>query len=231
MRTLADAGARVTLCVRDRAAAELVAAEVPQPTHIVVADVSDREAVRAAVADAVQAFGPIDLLVNNAGSVETIPFLKATPEAFTSMFAVHVLGPVHTAQAVLPGMLAQGRGRIVNVASIAGLHGAPYVAHYVAAKHALVGLTKALALEFAPKGIAVNAVCPGYVDTEMVSGSVARISARTAQSPDDTLATILADAGQPRLLRPQEVADAVLALASADTRRTGETLVLMGLDP
>lgn len=231
VRTLADAGARVTLCVRDRGAAEAVVQHVPHPTHIVVADVTDREGVRAAVADAVQVFGPIDLLVNNAGSVETIPFLKATPDAFTSMFAVHVLGPVHTAQAVLPGMLAQGRGRIVNVASIAGLQGAPYVAHYVAAKHALVGLTKALALEFAAKGIAVNAVCPGYVDTDMVSSSVARIASRTAKSPADTLATILADAGQPRLVRPQEVADAVLAFATADTQRTGETLVLMGLDP
>ncbi len=231
VRTLAAAGAKVTLCVRDRAAAERVAAEVPTPTQVVTADVTDRAAVHAALAKAVATFGPVDLLVNNAGTVETVPFLKATPEHFTGMYAVHVLGPVHAAQGVLPGMIARGHGRIINVASIAGLHGAPYVAHYVAAKHALVGLTRALALEFGPKGIAINAVCPGYVDTDMVSNSVAKIAARTKHSEADTLAAILADAGQPRLVQAQEVADAVLAFALPDAAaRHGETTVLMGLD-
>ena len=231
MRALVSAGASVTLCVRDRAAAERVAAEAGGRTQVVAADVTDQRAVEDAVATAVAAFGPIDILVNNAGTVETVPFLKSTPEHFTGMYAVHVLGPMFTTKAVLPSMLERGRGRVVNVASIAGLHGAPYVAHYVAAKHALVGLTRSLAMEFGPKGIAFNAVCPGYVDTDMVTNSVQRVAARTKHSEADTLAAILADAGQPRLVRPEEVADAVLAFAlPGAAKREAETLVLMGHD-
>lgn len=231
VRALVGAGASVTLCVRDRGAAERVAAAAGGRTQVVTADVTDPVAVRSAVAAAVAEFGPVDILVNNAGTVETVPFLKTTQAHFTDMYAVHVLGPVFTIQAVLPTMLERGRGRIVNVASIAGLHGAPYVAHYVAAKHALIGLTRSLAMEFGPKGIAVNAVCPGYVDTDMVTNSVRRVAARTKHSEADTLATILADAGQPRLVQPDEVAQAVLRLAlPGDATREAETLVLMGHD-
>jgi NAD(P)-dependent dehydrogenase (short-subunit alcohol dehydrogenase family) len=231
VRTLAAQGAAVTLMVRDRAAAERVAAEVATKTHIVTADVSDRAAVRAGCESAAGALGPVDILVNNAGTVETIPFLKAPPEVFTQMFAVHVMGAVHTAQALLPAMLERGGGTIINVASIAGLHGAPYVAHYVAAKHALVGLTRALAAEYRGKGITVNAVCPGYVATDLVSGSLAKISAKTGLSEAEALAAILKDAGQPRIVEAQEVADAVLHFCGgAGAATSGETFVLMGLD-
>ena len=231
VRTLAAQGATITMMVRDRAAAERVAAGLGAQIHIVTADVSDRDAVRAGCASAVAALGPVDILVNNAGTVETIPFLKAPPEVFTQMFAVHVMGAVHTAQALLPAMVERGRGRIVNVASIAGLHGAPYVAHYVAAKHALVGLTRALAAEFKGKGITVNAVCPGYVATDLVSGSLAKISAKTGLSEAEALAAILKDAGQPRIVEAQEVADAVLHFChGAGASATGETFVLMGQD-
>lgn len=231
VRTLAAEGADITLMVRDRAAAERVAADIRTRTHIVTADVSDRAAVRAGCESAAAALGPVDILVNNAGTVETIPFLKTTPDVFTQMFAVHVLGAVHTAQAVLPTMLDRGAGTIVNVASIAGLHGAPYVAHYVAAKHALVGLTRALAAEYRGKGVTVNAVCPGYVATDLVSGSLSKISAKTGLSEAEALAAILKDAGQPRIVEAQEVADAVLHfVAGGGTKASGETFVLMGLD-
>lgn len=231
VRTLAAQGANITLMVRDRAAAERVAAEVTTRTHVVTADVSDRAAVRAGCESAAAALGPVDILVNNAGTVETIPFLKAAPEVFTQMYAVHVMGAVHTAQAVLPAMLQRGHGTIVNVASIAGLHGAPYVAHYVAAKHALVGLTRALAAEYKGKGVTVNAVCPGYVATDLVSGSLARISAKTGLSEAQALAAILKDAGQPRIVEAQEVADAVLHFCTGTgADASGETYVLMGLD-
>lgn len=231
VRTLAAQGANVTLMVRDRAAAEKVAGGVGTKTHIVTADVSDRAAVRAGCESAAATLGPVDILVNNAGTVETIPFLKTPPEVFTQMFAVHVMGAVHTAQAVLPAMLERGRGTIVNVASIAGLHGAPYVAHYVAAKHALVGLTRALAAEYKGKGVTVNAVCPGYVATDLVSGSLAKISAKTGLSEAQALDAILKDAGQPRLVEAQEVADAVRDFCvGARADANGETLVLMGLD-
>lgn len=231
MRALSGRGANVTLMVRDRVTAERVAGELTTRTHIVVADVSDRAAVQRGCAEATLALGPIDILVNNAGSVETVPFLKATPELFLQMFTVHTLGAVHTSQAVLPGMLTRGRGRIVNVASIAGLHGAPYVAHYVAAKHALVGLTRALAAEYATKGITVNAVCPGYTDTDLVSGSLGKISAKTGKTEAEALAQILRDAGQPRIVLPEEVAAAVVHYCLNEAAsKTGETFVLMGLD-
>lgn len=231
VRALAAQGANVTLMVRDRVTAERVAASVSTRTHIVVADVSDRAAVQRGCAEAAATLGPVEILVNNAGSVETVPFLKTTPELFLQMFSVHTLGAVHTSQAVIPGMLARGQGRIVNVASIAGLQGAPYVAHYVAAKHALVGLTRALAAEFVSKGITVNAVCPGYTDTELVSGSLAKIASKTGKSESDALGQILHDAGQPRLVRPDEVAAAVLRCCLDEAASTtGETFVLMGLD-
>lgn len=231
VRALAAEGANITLLVRDRAAAEKVAATVQTKTHIVTADVSDRAAVQAACASAVTALGEVDILVNNAGTVETIPFLKTPPEVFTQMYAVHVMGAVHTAQALLPAMVKLERGRVINVASIAGLHGAPYVAHYVAAKHALVGLTRALATEFVSKGVTVNAVCPGYVDTDLVSGSLTKISAKTGLSEAEAMAAILKDAGQPRIVRPEEVANAVVHFcAGAGAKANGETFVLMGQD-
>lgn len=230
-RMLAAHGAAVTLLVRDREAGDRVARELATPGHVVVADVTDRVALRRACAEAAEDRGDVSILVNNAGSVETVPFLKATPELFERMFAVHVLGAMITAQATLPGMLARGGGRIVNVASIAGLHGAPYVAHYVAAKHGLVGLTRALAVEFGAKGITVNAVCPGYVETDLVDDSVRRIAERTGRSADDAMRTILADAGQPRLVTVDEVARAVLAFCRPDAAsRNGETAIQLGLD-
>lgn len=231
-RTLAALGAHVTMMVRDRAGAEQVAADLNTKTFIaVVPDIGNRDAVMRGCTEAIAALGPVDILVNNAGSVDTVPFLKTTPELFAQMFNVHVMGAVHTAQAVIPGMLTKGRGRIVNVASVAGLTGAPYVTHYVAVKHALVGLTRALAVEFAAKGITVNAVCPAYVDTELVSGSLTRIAAKTGLSEEQALAAILKDAQQPRLVTTQEVADAVVAFTLPDAgTRTGETRVLMGLD-
>ncbi len=231
VRALSAAGAAVTLLARDRTTAEAVAASLPGRAHIVRADVTDRAAVQRACTEAAATLGPVDILVNNAGWVESVPFLKATPETFHAMIDVHLMGAVHTAQAVLPAMVERGRGRIVNIASFAGLHGAPYVAHYVAAKHALVGLTRALALEFAAKGITVNAVCPGYAETDLVTGSIAKISAKTGRSADEARQLILADAGQSRMVRPEEVAVAVLAfcLPGADAR-SGETTVLMGDD-
>lgn len=234
VRALVREGAAVTLLVRDRAGAESLVAMLPADarTHVVVADVTDADALTRACAAAADALGPVTILVNNAGSVETVPFLKGTAELFERMYGVHVMGAVTTSRAVLPAMLARGAGRIVNVASIAGLQGAPYVAHYVVAKHGLVGLTRALAAEFASKGVTVNAVCPGYTDTDLVTRSLARISAKTGRSADDARAAILSDAAQPRLVLPEEVAEAVLAFClPGASGRNGETLTLMGDEP
>ncbi|MDQ8152355.1 MAG: SDR family NAD(P)-dependent oxidoreductase, partial [Gemmatimonadota bacterium] len=167
---------------------------------------------------------------NNAGTAETAPFLRTDAALFQRMIDTHLMAPVHAAHAVLPAMLERGWGRIVNVASIAGLGGAPYITAYAAAKHAEVGFTRALAAECAPKGVLVNAVCPGYVDTDMVHGAVEKLTAKTGLSAHDALDAILRDAGQPRLVTADEVAAAVLAFALPTTTAVGETRSLMGAE-
>lgn len=231
VRALSAAGADVTLLVRDARRAEEVAASLPGRSAIVVADVGDRDAVWQACDDAASRSGTVEILVNNAGFIETAPFLKTEPSLFERMLAVHLMGAVHTSQAVLPGMLERGAGRIVNVSSIAGLRGAPYATAYVAAKHALVGLTRALAEELAPKGIMVNAVCPGYTDTDLVSDAVRRIAAKTGRSASDVLQTIIAAGGQTRLVRPEEVVEVVMRFCDPATEGlTGQAVPLLGED-
>ncbi len=147
--TLSGAGARVSLLVRDSATAQTTADSLAGPYEIVVADVTNQSAVELACATAARAFGDVDILVNNAGSAESAPFMKSDAAMFQRMFAVHVLAAVYTSQAVVPAMIARRRGHIVNVSSVAGLLGAPYIAAYTAAKHALVGVTRSLAAEVA----------------------------------------------------------------------------------
>lgn len=230
-RHLARAGANVSLLVRTPANAEPLAHELEAlgvRTAIVAADVTDAHALARAIGEAVAALGPVDVLVNNAGTAETVPFHRSDDALFERMLAQHLMAPVHAVRAVAPSMLERGRGRIVNIASIAGLSGAPYIAAYCAAKHALVGLTRALGAEYAPKGVLVNAVCPGYTDTEMVSGAVTRIVAKTGIAADTAVATILKESGQQRLATVDEVAEAALAYALPSCTVSGETRPVMG---
>jgi len=228
-RALSAQGARVTLMVRDGDKARAVADSLAGPHAVVVADVTDRTASQAACAEAVAAFGPIDILVNNAGTVESATFMKSDPASFQRMLEVHLLAAVHTTQAVLPGMLERGHGHVVNVASIAGVTGGPYLSAYSAAKHALVGLTRALALEVGARGVAVNAVCPGYVDTDLVTDAAKGLAARTGTSEAHALQAILDSAGQPRIVTADEVADAVIALCTAPPgAASGQAIVLDG---
>lgn len=229
VRALAQCGASVTLLVRDREKGEAVARSLPGQHGVVVADLNDRRSVHGACADAARHRGSIDILVNNAGFAESAPFLKTAPEVFERMMAIHLLGAVHTTQAVLPGMIERQHGHVVNMASTAGLHGQAYVTAYVAAKHALVGLTRALGLEVAKNGIAVNAVCPGYTDTDLVRDAVKRIVAKTGRTPDEALRSILAGAGQQRLVTVNEVADAVVAMCTVSAETTaGQAVVVDG---
>lgn len=233
VRRLATAGADVTLCVRSAASAGAVVTDVRamgRRAQVVLADVTDREALTRACADAAHALGPITILVNNAGIVETVPFLKSDAGVFDRMIAVHLTAPVVATQAVLPAMLERGSGHVVNVASIAGLAGTAYVAAYVSAKHAMVGLTRALAAEFGHKGVRVNAVCPGYTDTDLVGDSVGKIIAKTGRSREEAMAMILKDAGQKRLVTVGEVADAVLAFVRPESTANGAAVPLMGDD-
>ena len=230
-RHLAQAGANVSLLIRTPANAEPLAAELEAlgvRTAIVGADVTDAHALARAIGEAAAVLGPIDVLVNNAGSAETVPFHRTDDALFERMLAVHLMAPVHAVRAVLPSMLERGRGRIVNIASIAGLGGAPYIAAYCAAKHAMVGLTRALGAEYAGKGVLVNAVCPGYTDTDMVSGAVTRIVHKTGIAAEAAVATILKDSGQARLATTDEVAEAVLAFSLPGCTVSGETLPVMG---
>jgi NAD(P)-dependent dehydrogenase (short-subunit alcohol dehydrogenase family) len=228
VRALSSEGASVTLMVRDAARAETVTASLTGPNAVVVADLTNRKVVQTACTEAAHRLGPIDILVNNAGYTETAPFLKTQPELFERMIAIHLLGAVHTMQSALPAMIERGRGHVVNVASTAGLRGEAYVSAYVAAKHALVGLTRSVAIEMSKRGIAVNAVCPGYTETDLVQDAVARVAAKTGKSEADALRSILASAGQARMVTPEEVAAAVVRLCTAPEAETGQTIVIDG---
>lgn len=210
---LSGAGWRVTIAGRNLERLSTTAALHPALRTQRV-DITDSGAVEIAISAAVAASGPVQLLVNNAGGVSSAPFEKLTPQAWREALDLNLMGAVHCIGAVLPAMRASGWGRIVNVASTAGLIGYSYVSAYVAAKHALVGLTKGLALEVAKTGITVNAVCPGYTDTAIIGTAVNRISEKTHRSHAEALATFTAANPQGRLVKPEEVADAVLWLAS-----------------
>jgi NAD(P)-dependent dehydrogenase (short-subunit alcohol dehydrogenase family) len=195
----------------------------------VIADVTDAVRVGKSVREAVAARGPIDLLIANAGGAESAAFAKTSPEQFQRMFDLNVMSVVHSAQAVIGDMVARGQGRIVAVASTAGLKGYGYVSAYCAAKHAVVGLVKSLAAETAASGVTVNAVCPGYTDTDLVRESLDRIAAKTGRSREDALGAMLKDKPHKRLVKPQEVAAAVLYLCSPEAASvTGTTLVVAG---
>jgi 3-hydroxybutyrate dehydrogenase len=225
---LAAAGAVVTVLGRTEASLRDTIAS-GEAAGCAVADVTDADQTKRQLAAAAKARGAIAILVNNAGTVETAPFMRTDASSFSNMWNVHLMGAVHSSQAVLPGMIEAGFGRIVNIASTAGLKGYAYVSAYCAAKHALVGLTRALALETAARGITVNAVCPGYTDTELVRANVDRLSAKTGRATNAVLAEYENASPLGRLISPQEVAAAVLYLCSREAAAvTGTTVAVAG---
>jgi NAD(P)-dependent dehydrogenase (short-subunit alcohol dehydrogenase family) len=194
----------------------------------VVAAVADQAAVNAAMAEAA-ARQPIDILIANAGVAVSAPFAKSDAALFAQMMDVNFMGVVHAAHAALPAMKERRHGRIVAVASTAGLKGYAYVSAYSAAKHAVVGLVRSLALELATSGVTVNAVCPGFTDTDLIAGSIDTIMSKTGRSREGALAELAKHNPQGRLVTPAEVADAVLWLCGAGAGAiTGQAIAVAG---
>lgn len=225
---LTAAGAAVTIVGRGEAALK-DAVQKGDALAYALADVTDERALGAELKRAADARGAIDILVANAGGAESAPFAKTTTDQFRHAFELNVMGVVHASRAVLGSMRARKEGRIVAIASTAGLKGYGYVSAYCAAKHAVIGLVRSLAVETATSGVTVNAVCPGYTDTDMVRESLTRIAAKTGRGENDALGAMLKDNPLGRLITPQEVAAAVLYLCSPDAAAvTGTTLVVAG---
>lgn len=224
-------GARVTLLGRNETH---LLAQVERCTPYgaaqhVVADVARAEAVEAAFRRAVEGFGPVDILVNNAGTAESAPFTKVTEEQWHKLFSVNVDGVFFCTKQVFGPMLAANWGRIVNIASVAGVRGYRYIATYCATKHAVIGLTRVLALESAKNGVTVNAICPGYVDTELTQQNIRNIARKTGLSEADALASLVGSNPQGRLIQPDEIAQAVLWLCAPGSESvTGQNIMLAG---
>jgi NAD(P)-dependent dehydrogenase (short-subunit alcohol dehydrogenase family) len=179
-------------------------------------DVTDRRSVVTAVSSSESTFGPIDVLVNNAGAAASAPFVSMNDELWDEMMSVNLTGTYLCMRAVLPGMFERRRGRVINIASTAGKTGFMYTSAYCAAKHAVVGLTRSVALEAAKRGVTVNAICPGWLNTDMTDDSIARIVARTGRTQDEARGMLEQMNPQGRLIEPEEVAALAAYLASAD---------------
>jgi 3-hydroxybutyrate dehydrogenase len=229
---LARAGHDVAVTARSPVELSAVAQEIQAlgaNAAAAPADVTDRAQVETAYRAATESLGAIDILVNGAGVARSAPFLKTTLELMEQHWRLNVLGVYHCTQVALPAMLERGWGRIVNIASVAGKSGAPYIASYAASKHAVLGLTRSLALEYAMKGVTVNAVCPGYVDTQMTDENVALITEKTGLAREEALRRIREFNPQKRLIQPEEVAAAVAHLARDDARGiNGQALTIDG---
>jgi len=230
---LAEAGATLSLTARNNTDIIEVAQALAKKHGVAVtgyaADATDAEQVEATVRAATAAGSAPTILVNNAGGADSVPFLKETRAQWDHTLTLNLTSTFVAMQAVLPTMIEAGYGRIINMASTAGLKGYAYVSSYCAAKHGVIGLTRATALETARKGITVNAVCPGYTDTPMVADAIDKIVEKSGRTREEAIATIAATNPQQRLVDPAEVAAAVLWLAlPSSSSITGQSIAVAG---
>lgn len=225
---LAGEGIAVTICGRRREELERVAAEQPR-IHAMAADVTDEQSVAELYTVAEAARGPFDVVVANAGIVSTAPAHKVSLEDWKRIVDVNLTGSFITVQPALEGMIARRAGRIVFVASIVGLRGAAYVAPYVASKHGVVGLMKALAAELLTTGVTVNAICPAYVETEMLERAVKRVMDKTGRSEEEARRGFTESNPNKRLIKPEEVAaTAQWLISDAAISVTGQAIAISG---
>lgn len=229
---LAEAGARVVVSARSQDEINRVAADLRgagKQAWAIPCDVTDPEQVSHLEASARERLGMVEILVNNAGIASSAPLGAIALEEWNRLMAVNATGTFLCTQAFVPAMIEAGWGRVVNIASIAGKAGHPYIAAYCASKHAVIGFTRAVAMEVARKGVTVNAICPGYVDTPMTDQSVANISAKTGLSEQQARERLRALSPQNRLIEPVEIAHQVLALCDPRARGVnGQAIVLDG---
>jgi NAD(P)-dependent dehydrogenase (short-subunit alcohol dehydrogenase family) len=225
-KSLASKGIKLTLMGRTADTLNELASTLPEAQGI-VCDVSDEANVQQAFAQAAEAFGSVSMLINNAGIASSSPFTRLTLEDFQRVLDINLIGTFLCTRAVLPAMLEAKAGRVVNVASTAGLGGNPYITAYSASKHGVIGLTRCLALEVAVKGITVNAVCPGYTDTDMAHQAIETVQTKTGRDEADARAMIVADNPQGRMITPEEVADTVTWLCSDEASGiTGQSIMI-----
>ena len=214
----AQHGARVAVAARTAEQVEQVAKEIGGGAIDAICDVSDPESVTRTFTEVRERLGDVDILVNNAGIAESATLVTTSDDIWHRHLAINLSGTFYCTRAALPAMLKKNWGRVINIASIAGKTGAPYIAAYSASKHGVMGLTRSVALEVAASGITVNAICPGYVDTDMVSRGIEKITTRTGRSADEALETLKKMSPQNRLVTAEEVAAIALLLASDEGR-------------